>query len=130
MTLTEIRKLSPVKIVYVSEYPVRVRYYNYGKFIEISKGFRPALHAVLLLHEIGHAIHHAKNCKCMQLYDHTLAEYHAERFVMKHIKGNGRLIKAFIETQRTSSNSSSDEHKDTAKRIMGLKSYAKLEIKK
>lgn len=36
-----------------------------------------------LLHEIGHAIHYRRHCKCYQTDDRVLKEYHAQKFALR-----------------------------------------------
>ena len=134
MTYEEIEKLSPVKIIYGSHFTTGT-YYSYmlpheanmKPYIEIKADLCLANKTIELLHEIGHAIHHAKNCKCIQnMDDHTLAEYHAYKFTMKHIKGNKKLVEVFAADIFAAINSTQHIYKTAAKRIIKLKSYAKL----
>jgi len=135
MTLKEIEKLSPVKIYYKQNPEYGTAYFScmepheiyQERHIEIDADLCLAERIVATLHEIGHAIHHVRNCKCFEdITDHTLAEYHAYRFTMKHIKNNNELIKVFVANIDKAINSDGHEHKTAAKRIIKLKSYAKL----
>jgi len=122
MTLTEIKKLSPVKIYYRSVYG-NGEYHPLEKCILIDKDLRGAVKMGCLLHEIGHAIHHAEGCRCMTLSNHTLAEYHAMRFVMKHIKDNPVLIRVFIDKTIFLLVKGDSEYRTAAERIMKLKQW-------
>ena len=97
MTLTEIKKLSPVRITYETYISGDGEYRGTSKTIAVSRLLKHNNKMETLLHEIGHAVHDAIDCPCMQdLDDHTLAEYHAARFTMKYIKNNPALIRVFI----------------------------------
>lgn len=42
----------------------------------------PAIKTAMLAHEIGHAIHYKRNCKCFINNDQVLIELHAHRFAL------------------------------------------------
>ncbi len=132
MTLTEVKKLSPVKITYKYSVSGGGEYVGSNRCINITKNLKRNDKIECLLHEIGHAIHHANNCRCMlNLDNHALAEYHAARFVMKHIQNNSVLIKVFIDkVNRELKNAFyRSPHLAAVKRIIKLKQWDKFIIR-
>ena len=127
--MVQIEKLSPVKIIYRRSIDCCGLYDATNKYITIEATIVGAEKAVVLLHEIGHAIHDAKNCRCMAMEDrsnHTLGEYHALRFVMNYIKGNQEQIQIFIQGIIRELRRGDIAHRTAVRRIMKLKAYKKL----
>lgn len=132
ITRAQLKKLSPVEIRYQPCRNLGAYYYpkydtgQLKSFIEIDDDLEPTEQVLILLHEIGHAVHHIKNCKCHTDKNRTLAEYHAHRFIMKHIKGDNELIKEFVKAMYMFIHSEFAVERGAAKRIVKLKSYANL----
>ena len=131
MNLKQIEKLSPVKIKYTDicrEYGIFCDggYIPAAKIIIIDNTvINSKREATVLLHEIGHAKCHEKNCKCINRKNHTLGEYHAYRFVMKYAITNSTLIEGFVKDVKLGLNYDL-VHIIAAKRIMKLKGWKKL----
>lgn len=94
------------RLVAISPYPVRKRstimmysgVFWWGEIGDTkpyqSKDFTPMIDIDItqkpnarlistLIHEIGHAIHYKRHCRCYIEHDNFLAEYHAERFALR-----------------------------------------------
>lgn len=86
--MNNLNKLSPCKINFIdpSKIPVGA-WYNIGsKCINISNNLTKIDKNIAIIHEIGHALCHEKNCICLQDYPKlaALAELHAILFEMNY----------------------------------------------
>lgn len=127
MTLKEITKLSPVEVRYVPM-PDGGRYYlNTPQYITINENIGKIQQATALLHEIGHALCDIKKCKCFKKsVDEVLREYHAYKFVLKHVKNDKKLMRQFIkDVEYVLNNNCYPDHNKAVQRIIRLKQWTK-----
>lgn len=132
MKLSEIKALSPVQIIYK---PILSHWLCNGLYfscdipprIEVENSLNGAKLKCVMLHEIGHAIHHKQNCRCMQnRNNHTLAEYHAFKFAMGHIEDDEELAECFVNEILKNALGFKGEHKIAARQLAKLKLWKKL----
>ena len=131
-----LKRLSPVPIVFIepkqdcfAQYCSGNESMNLFKRIEIDKTLKPYENIAILAHEIAHALHDVKDCKCMKNSDHTEREIHAHkdslRFLLKHKQK--KALKWLVERikEHTAGNYYHDEAQPAAKHIMKLKLWQK-----
>ena len=125
MILNEVEKLSPVRIEYRDNYPYQGSYYSSIKLIAVKTRIDKVLQAVVLLHEIGHAICDAANCECRKK-GAVLREYHAIKYTMEHIVDKAEMIKMFVPNIiEVSHFIDFPDHRIAIKQIMKLKQWKK-----
>lgn len=99
MNIKQIIKLSPypVKIEYIGYYDGFFEWANAGDdrpyqnkdfqpHIKVDKALSGARQLAVLIHELGHAIHYKKHCRCYTKYDgynRHLAELHAYQYALQ-----------------------------------------------
>lgn len=123
--------------------PVRVetsyrdigRYYSTNQYtsrpipyIEIESTGNNLENVISLLHEKAHAAHEKNNCKCMNVDNHTLAEYHAFRDSLKTaLKLNDKeIVKLIIrDIKKAARDVDQNAHRSAARRIVKLKLWQK-----
>ena len=131
-----LKRLSPVSIIFTEPEQGCFAYYcnenesmNLLKRIEIDKTLKPHENIAILAHEIAHALHDVKNCKCMKNPDYVEREIHAHkdslRFLLKHKQK--KALKWLIKIIREHSNEGcyNNEAQPAAKHIMKLKLWQK-----
>ena len=81
-----IARLSPCPVSICNIRPSCFYWGSYGEQqrIEIEDSIKSQPERVtVLLHEIGHAIHYRRHCKCFTNDSYYLQEYHAEKFALQ-----------------------------------------------
>ena len=127
ITIEQIKKLSPVKIVHQENLDSWGRYNHVDKYVEIVGTLGNLLYKIVLLHEIGHAICDKNNCRCYGTNDRKLREYHAFKFVLIHVKNDKRLSKMFIdESNNLVLNDFWPDHQHAIIRLKKLKTWKRL----
>lgn len=89
LTIKRLKKLSPYKIYYRDLQWAGC--FAYCKeillqpFIEIDNALPRELRYATLLHELAHARHYKRNCRCYREDNRALKEFHAERFTFRYL---------------------------------------------
>ena len=131
-----LKRLSPVPIIFTEpKQDCFAVYYsgnesmNLFKRIEIDKTLKSYENIAILAHEIAHALHDAKDCKCMKNPDYVEREIHAHkdslRFLLKHKQK--KALKWLIERikEHAIERCCHDEALPAAKHLMKLKLWQK-----
>lgn len=80
----QLERIAPYPVVNYEENPKYGGRFVYGDkpVIKIAPYMKtPAIRVAILVHEIGHAIHYKRGCKCMDEWE--LSELHAHRFALR-----------------------------------------------
>lgn len=87
MRISQFNRIAQISPVPVNIDNVRISCFWFNdQRISIAKHIRTQPERIsVLLHEIGHAIHYRRNCKCYKNNDYTLQEYHAEKFALRFL---------------------------------------------
>lgn len=96
--------------------------------IEINSMGNYAEDIVSLIHEKVHAEHETKKCKCMNLTNRTLAEYHAYKEGLQIALKSGKkaiIKKTILLIKSQAELNYPNEHTSAAKRVMKLKIWQK-----
>ena len=128
MNLTEIKRLSPVAIEYIPNLWYRGGYDVFTDIIMINSTAikNSADEAVVLLHEIGHAICVATKCRCRKTkVGSMLREYHAYKSQITRCLGNISALTRSVQVIQNSSDGRLDEsfpgHAKACKRLVKTK---------